>query len=120
MKQPLDDQQLKQWIQHGDPANEMTPLADHERSLLLQRILLQHSKASANRPILTTRKVFVSGLIGVLLAVWFLWSLSPRRADDFILVEKAAGQSARQIHFQTPKGTRIVWVLKQPTTAANR
>lgn len=100
-----DPKRLRDLLREGDPARPMTPEeSDRIRHLVLREAA--RSQAPETAPI---RWGAVWALASaVALAVGFGWGL--RDTPEIPFQEELA--RPRQIQFETPGGTRIIWILQ--------
>ena len=109
-----DPKQLRDLLRQGDPARSMTP---EESDRIRQTVLREAARSEAPEP---ARPPFhwgaaVAMASTVALAVGLGWGL--RERPEIPVQEDLA--RPRQIQFETPGGTRIVWIL-QPGEALSR
>ena len=106
-----DPKRLRDLLRQGDPARAMTP----EESDRIRRTVLREAARSETRE--PARPAFrwapvLAMASTVALAVGLGWGL--RERPEVPVQEELA--RPRQIQFQTPGGTRIIWVLQPGET----
>ena len=104
-----DPKRLRDLLRQGDPARAMTP----EESDRLRQIVLREAARNETVETAPIRWGAVWALASaVALAVGLGWGL--RERPEIPVEEELA--RPRQIQFETPGGTRIIWVLQPGET----
>lgn len=107
-----DPKRLRDLLRQGDPARPMTPdESDRIRHLVLREAARSEASEPAHPP-LRWGPVFAMAS-AVALAVGLGWGLRERPEIPVAQEELAR---PRQIQFETPGGTRIIWILQPGET----
>jgi len=110
-KKPETDQ-LASWLQAGDPAGHEAPLTAEETALLRRNIrqaAVERRPSRFGRPLIWAVAAAAMGLLALLISL----TRPPVETDPPLVLAEAGQPSSRQIQFETPGGTRIIWVLKK-------
>ena len=107
----MPDNDLREWLQRGDPASDEDKMTLEETSLMRQRILATARETRGPRflPLAALAGAVALGAVLLLLRpapVTMEYSTTVRPA-----VAETSQRSARQVQFTTDSGTRIVWTL---------
>jgi len=117
MKRTKPDDVVRSWLRHGDPASDGREPGASEIASVRRRVL---EAANEGRSQAWTPSPAWAAAAAVLLALMIGWSLGPsskaptvgpRPAASFEAHPAVATPRQRQIQFDTPGGTRVVWVL---------
>lgn len=101
---------LRAWLRQGDPLNAQAGLSADEARVMRQAIVAAVEEAQTvdwawPRPFLTAATVGLALAVGV-----GLGTRMPAR-DGVVSPVKTETIERRQIQFETPGGTRIIWVM---------
>ena len=107
-----DSTRIRDLLRRGDPAQGES-LAPEEVAKLRQRLAEESARSEA--PLLGPRRLVWAGLAAVLTTAVVLrlrMTAPPAPAEPAVAPAVLTSHvKDRQIHFETPGGTRIVWVL---------
>jgi len=105
-KRQQDNEALQAWLRRGDPLGDGCEPAPSEVARLRQRVIDAAERRPARRwvPSLAAAAALVLAVAAAWITVSERSSQPPER-----ITEPSA--KPRQVHFSTPGGTRVVWVL---------
>ena len=101
---------LRAWLRRGDPVSDCMDPSPDRTARMRERILTAADSTPRRRPAFLAALAATAALVALLLllrpAPPTHRTVMPESVED-----RAPSTSARQIHFVTEGGTRIVWTL---------
>lgn len=99
-----DPKPLREILRRGDPAR---PMAREEAERIRGAVLREAARSAGPEPARSHWGMVIAMASAVVLAVglgWGLFYVRPEEPEELV--------RSRQIQFETPGGTRIIWVLR--------
>src|SRR2546428_12392643 len=106
---------IRAWLKEGDPLNVQSGLSADDARVMRQAIVAAVTESSL-RGSAWPRPLVIAAPVGLALAIGVgLGTRLPSR-DGSVQPIKTQTIERRQIQFETPGGTRVIWVLSADFT----
>jgi len=107
---------LKQRLQHADPIRREGTLSDAEVLGLRRRVLASVRSEHAGRRWFSLPFLLAAAALALVVGVTVFGIHARRSALDSSATVDSQPDDTRQVQFETPGGTRIIWVLSASNT----